>query len=81
MAKHIAGFANRADHIEVLHHRSIQPRQIDDVVPSVVQRRADQGIHAGIQTHAPHPVLFHHLAGAGQQHAGLGHQEAARLNR
>ncbi|KAG1533629.1 hypothetical protein G6F50_015808 [Rhizopus delemar] len=50
-------------------------------MPGVVQRRAHQGVHAGVQADAAHAVLLHHLGGMGQQHAGFGHQVAPRLDR
>ncbi len=55
--------------------------RLSDVVPGVVQRRAHQRVHAGVQRRrgarrpSPPPGSTRQ-----QQHAGLGHQVAARLD-
>ena len=49
-AKHVAGFAQGADHRGHLRRFFVDPAQVDDRVPGPVQRWPDERVHARIQT-------------------------------
>ncbi len=57
-----------------------KPGEIDDLVPGLVQGRANQRIHAGINADIAHLALALGLGDPCQQHTGLGHQKPARLH-
>ncbi len=76
----VTAFANRANHVEVAFRRIVQPREITDVVPGVVQGGTNQRVHAGIQTNAAHAIFLYYLRGRRQQDAALRNKETAGLD-
>ena len=51
-----------------------------DAVPSLVKRRPDEIVHSRIGDHESLSTIALDVENPGQQGAGLGDQEAARLN-
>src|SRR6185369_16397313 len=78
-AEDVAGLADRADDVRQHRRRLVQTGQIDDRVVSAVEGGPDERVHPGLQSDEVHLTLVLHLDHPGEQHAGLGHQEAARL--
>ena len=68
IAEHIAGFADRPDHVEHGIVRGVEAAEVVHAVPSVVQRRSHQRVHAGVEADASHALLLHHLGDALEQH-------------
>ena len=75
----VRGLANRAHHIGAVAHRFAQAGQIANVVMSAVQRRPDQGIHAGGDADVLNVAFALRLRHACEQNAGLRDDVAAGL--
>src|SRR5262245_60571560 len=75
----VAALADRADDGAGRLGRLPEPREVDDLVPRAVERRANQGIHAGRDADIALVALSFRLRDACEEHARLRDEVAAWL--